>query len=149
MVQEPFCRGLGYAIQWYDCLRLEIDKQVECIITSCDKECKNALQRDLDDTAGGPVSSYLVSFPSTPSRHVNQHTRVRELHVPQSTQCTPECLGLNSPTKNIIDPESSYGLCDCYLQQLCPACFAGRMHGRPFTTRYDTLCACAVPVAHA
>ncbi|KAG1735673.1 uncharacterized protein EDB91DRAFT_1348200 [Suillus paluster] len=32
IVQEPFCRGLGYAVQWYDVLQVEIERQVDAVL---------------------------------------------------------------------------------------------------------------------
>lgn len=65
--------------------------------------------------------------------------------MPQSTQPAPDDRG----AKNITAPsELKSGLCDRYLRQLCPACFAGNMHGRPFTIRYAALCTCISLVTH-
>ncbi|KAG2739561.1 hypothetical protein P692DRAFT_20881619 [Suillus brevipes Sb2] len=32
LIQDPFCRGLGYAVQWYDILQVEVKCQVETVI---------------------------------------------------------------------------------------------------------------------
>lgn len=137
-IQEPFRRGLGHAIQWYDCLRLEIDKQIEDVLTACDNECKGALGNldDLAEVAGGQTS-LLMSFPSAPSTpHAKRQIKVQELHTPLSIRPS-DARAMHSPEKpDSMGTQLEHGICHRYLRQLCPACFAGNMHGRPFAIRY-------------
>jgi hypothetical protein len=120
--------SLGYAIQWYDCLRLEIDKQLEGVLTSCGEVCKSASAsigtHDPDNRAAGQTS-YLMSFPSTPSR---RHTRVQELRTPQSTQPAPDDRG----AKNLTAPsELKSGLCDHYLRHANAAAAPSSVSNNP------------------
>ncbi|KAI0706515.1 hypothetical protein C8Q76DRAFT_629740 [Earliella scabrosa] len=34
-IQDPFRRGVGYAAQWYDCLRTRVESQVESAVDEC------------------------------------------------------------------------------------------------------------------
>ncbi|KIL60922.1 hypothetical protein M378DRAFT_1061934 [Amanita muscaria Koide BX008] len=136
-IQEPFRCGLGYAVQWYDCLRLKIDKQVEDILTACNNECKSVLQTadqgDSTEVLTGGQTSYLMSFPSVPSTpHATRQTKIQELRTPQAIRQPLDAQ--SSPVKNLIGPSFNHTLCDRYLRQMCPACFAGSTHGRPFAT---------------
>ncbi|KAG2104041.1 uncharacterized protein F5147DRAFT_775752 [Suillus discolor] len=35
VIQEPFCRSLGHAIQWFDVLQIEVERQLEAAIQTC------------------------------------------------------------------------------------------------------------------
>ncbi|KAG2113956.1 uncharacterized protein F5147DRAFT_770605 [Suillus discolor] len=41
VIQDPFRRGLGYAVQWYDILQVEVERQVEMVVQQhCDHIAK-------------------------------------------------------------------------------------------------------------
>ena len=96
---------------------------------------------DLDDPAKvtGGQTSLLMSFPSAPSTpHAKRQIKVQELHTPRrSIQHSSDTHGMHLPVKpEITGTPLEHEICHRYLRQLCPACFGGNMHGRPFTTRY-------------
>ncbi|KAG1784984.1 uncharacterized protein HD556DRAFT_1250578 [Suillus plorans] len=51
--QDPFRRGLGYAVQWYDILQVEVERQVEMVV-----------QQHRDHIAKFQVSSRVPNSPS-------------------------------------------------------------------------------------
>ena len=36
-VRDPFRRGLGYAVQWYDCLQVQVNSTLDSLLQRCDK----------------------------------------------------------------------------------------------------------------
>lgn len=53
VIQDPFRRGLGYAVQWYDILQVEVERQVEMVV-----------QQHRDHIAKFQVSSRVPNSPS-------------------------------------------------------------------------------------
>jgi len=35
VVRDPFRRGLGHAVQWFDILQIEVDSKVEAVLQQC------------------------------------------------------------------------------------------------------------------
>ncbi|KAH6903735.1 hypothetical protein BKA70DRAFT_1110666 [Coprinopsis sp. MPI-PUGE-AT-0042] len=108
---EPFRKGLGYAMQWYDMLLVEVERQKE-----------QALLRALDYIKSG-------SSQDDPSV-VNTATA-----PPESPSVTGDLPPPISPTPTKAPTSTSghlsSGECAHFLQQLCPLCFGGDMYGRP------------------
>ncbi|KAH6902371.1 hypothetical protein BKA70DRAFT_1229028 [Coprinopsis sp. MPI-PUGE-AT-0042] len=108
---EPFRKGLGYAMQWYDMLLVEVERQKE-----------QALLRALDYIKSG-------SSQDDPSA-VNTATA-----SPESPSVTGDLPPPISPTPTKAPTSTSghlsSGECAHFLQQLCPLCFGGDMYGRP------------------
>ncbi|KAG6836659.1 hypothetical protein H0H93_005329 [Arthromyces matolae] len=106
-MRDPFRKGLGYAIQWYDNLQVMVEEQVEAAIVSADQK--------LQDSKSLPSQS-------GPVQPQNAHCLRPDLEKPSSQPETPE------------KPEGS-GLkeeCARILQRRCPACFGGTVFGRSF-----------------
>ncbi|KAG2046758.1 hypothetical protein BDR06DRAFT_977264 [Suillus hirtellus] len=40
VIQDPFRQGLGYAVQWYDILQVEVERQVEMVYSMVDPQMK-------------------------------------------------------------------------------------------------------------
>jgi len=47
-IRDPFRRGLGYAIQWYDCLRILVQKKVDTVLEESAKEIQGVRRPDID-----------------------------------------------------------------------------------------------------
>ncbi|KIL57472.1 hypothetical protein M378DRAFT_16228 [Amanita muscaria Koide BX008] len=134
-VQDPFRRSLGYAIQWYDCLRLDIDKQVEEVLAVCEQECQRALKPEDLEAASmpnpGPQTSYMISFPTTPSTpRTQQLARVQVLSTPRHPRTVP--ISPSNTPGGKAEVHLMRGTCHQFLRRLCPACFGGTLFGRSF-----------------
>jgi hypothetical protein len=111
-IQDAFRRGLGYVIQWYDILHVQIERRVESALRSADtriQESKTQL------SAESPTSQQVLGPTCDP------HTASLE---PATSPSSPK-----SPTTLQVRPLFS-GQCARVLQQRCPACFAGLLYGR-------------------
>ncbi|KAJ2923323.1 hypothetical protein H1R20_g13768, partial [Candolleomyces eurysporus] len=118
-VHEPFRRGLGYAMQWYDCLRIEIERMKERAITS--KFSSPAQGSNL--TADGissppPVPTTIVPGAVVPEP--GEPFTVVEERVPFGPIPPPALLE-----------------CHRLLQGRCPACFGGNKFGTAFVDGGD------------
>ncbi|KAF8430674.1 hypothetical protein L210DRAFT_3417312 [Boletus edulis BED1] len=105
-IQEPFRRSLGFAVQWYDILQVEVERDIEAAIQRC---------RDVIRDAKTSAATVAPSMPQTllPTRR-NTHSLLATPSTPLSRSSTP------------LAP----GRCDPILIQRCPACFAGTTFGR-------------------
>jgi len=123
-------------IQWYNCLRLDVNRQIEEVLALCEQECQNALKlEDLEDSAPvlnpGTETSYMISFPamhSTP--HTQRLEKVQVLSTPQHLCTIP--AGLPDTPGGKAGVHLTDGTCHQFLQRLCPACFSSRLFGRSF-----------------
>jgi hypothetical protein len=55
-IQDAFWRGLGYAIQWYDCLKLWVQHKVDAAVEASDQQ----IQVVANTTAGPECDQILV-----------------------------------------------------------------------------------------
>jgi hypothetical protein len=126
-------------IQWYDCLRLDVDEKIEEVLSQCEKECQSALKPEgLEDLA--PVmntaveTSYMTSFPatqptpSTPRTH--RMEKVQVLSTPRHPRTVP--VGPPETPGGKAGVRLTPGSCHQFLRRLCPACFGGTLFGRSF-----------------
>ncbi|KAF8131913.1 hypothetical protein EV363DRAFT_1449621 [Boletus edulis] len=99
-IQEPFRRSLGFAVQWYDILQVEVERDIEAAVQRC---------RDVIRDAKTSAATVAPSMPQTllPTRR-NTHSLLATPSTPLSRSSTP------------LAP----GRCDPILIQRCPACFA-------------------------
>ncbi|KAH6890083.1 hypothetical protein BKA70DRAFT_1120762 [Coprinopsis sp. MPI-PUGE-AT-0042] len=110
---EPFRKGLGYAIQWYDMLLVEVDRQKE-----------QTLQRALDiamQPQASPIAAATLNSSTTPPPTPAAATYPRPSSPPTLAP---------SGTPASADGGLSPGECARFLQELCPLCFGGNMFGR-------------------
>ncbi|KAF9231589.1 hypothetical protein BU15DRAFT_90869 [Melanogaster broomeanus] len=101
-VQEPFRRGLGSAVQWYDVLQVEVEQKIETVLQACRKRIRTSKIAHLVP----PTSAPFVPDQAEPSITLN-----RQLISPSNAMLTP-------------------GNCASILVQRCPTCFGGTTFGR-------------------
>lgn len=101
-VKEPFRRGLGYAIQWYDSLQTQIAQNIDEALESCERRCHEFIS----GTGSGMSTESMNAEPmsSIENNRGDDHDSV--VH--------------------------SRGQCSRVLQRLCPACFGGTHFGTSF-----------------
>jgi|SRR5271163_1373105 len=102
-VQDSFRRGLGYAIQWYDSLKILLENSV-----------KEAIH------VAAQVYQDLQPTPEAAMPPVTQPTTI-PANAPE-LKMTPA-----GPHK------LSKGECARILQERCPACFSSNLFGRPWS----------------
>ncbi|KAH6907830.1 hypothetical protein BKA70DRAFT_1104358 [Coprinopsis sp. MPI-PUGE-AT-0042] len=108
---EPFRKGLGYAIQWFDMLLVEVERQKEdAILRALDVITLKSTQDNPMATTTPPPNPPRSPGDGKPSPPVPQTS-------PTST----------SHSSNGLSP----GQCARFLQELCPLCFGGVLFGRP------------------
>ncbi|KAJ2931252.1 hypothetical protein H1R20_g5859, partial [Candolleomyces eurysporus] len=115
-VKQPFRKGIGYALQWYQCLRVEVKRRKEAAIAS-----------KLHDMFGVPIDQTQPTGPSD--------TEPETLSPPQLP-----VDAINEGQRNL--PATVPEGCHRILQSLCPACFGGKMFGRPFDLGGDCQVSC-------
>ncbi|KAJ2930749.1 hypothetical protein H1R20_g6330, partial [Candolleomyces eurysporus] len=115
-VKQPFRKGIGYALQWYQCLRVEVKRRKEAAIAS-----------KLHDMFGVPIDQTQPTGPS--------NTEPETLSPPQLP-----VDAINEGQRNL--PATVPEGCHWILQSLCPACFGGKMFGRPFDLGGDCQVSC-------
>jgi CxC1 like cysteine cluster associated with KDZ transposases len=123
-IRDAFRRSLGTASQWYDCLRLRVEQQVEdAIVAASEQLQQTTVQRSelgvsipLVDVEGpSPGHQGTISFVP-----VADNTNYRLSDKP-SVPPPPSDLA-TLPTIR----------CSRLLQQRCPSCFSGVVFGQPF-----------------
>ncbi|OCH83923.1 hypothetical protein OBBRIDRAFT_815662 [Obba rivulosa] len=140
---DPFRKPLGYAVQWYDNVRVLIDRTVDHAIDNARATIAAHLQSNMsapvsrDPTDGhplvvvdGPMTQPATSSDTTGSSATTSHT---------TESSTP-----SPPSKPKSDDDSTSGSrreCASFLQHRCPACFGGAEWGRPFAEGGDIVVA--------
>ncbi|KAH6910031.1 hypothetical protein BKA70DRAFT_1101473 [Coprinopsis sp. MPI-PUGE-AT-0042] len=104
---EPFHRGLGYAIQWFNILLVEVERRKD-----------DALLRALEI-----VKAQQNDLLPTPELGIEQSNAPPPDGDPFVSQAQPKLA--SHP-----DQDLSSGECERFLQELCPLCFGGNMFGR-------------------
>lgn len=127
VVKDPFRRGIGNAVQWYDSLQSLLAEQVENALKTADE-----IVTTIKTTHGRPPPPSDPALPSS--------TSIKTAHVgpspdpslraalPSSTdgQALPP-----SPSNVFLSPLTARRECARILQQRCPACFALTSFSRP------------------
>ncbi|KAG6816073.1 hypothetical protein H0H93_008564, partial [Arthromyces matolae] len=117
-MRDPFRKGLGYAIQWYDNLKVRIEERVEAAIVAADEELESAKVPDKPK----PIPSDGLPDSSPPK-------------VPDKPKPIPsDGLPDSSPQPTSSDPLTE---CARILRQRCPACFGGTNFGKTFNEGGD------------
>ena len=126
-VHEPFRHGLGFSMQWFDVLHVEVEQRIEASLQTCHERIKASKFPQV--TPSTPISctrnqtSPFIkssrSYPTTPK-------------YDPSTPTSPYDL-ISSPSKSSL----SSGYCAPILVQRCPACFAGTTFGRTLSDGGD------------
>ncbi|KAI9453747.1 hypothetical protein HD554DRAFT_2199295 [Boletus coccyginus] len=120
VAHDPFRRGLGSAVQWYDVLQVEVERRIEGAIEAC------------RDRITAVKSFQQSSPPSTPQRALPLVPISRPFATPLENLQTPY---LSSPTSVVSATPARPsqfipGMCVSSLVQRCPACFGGTLFGR-------------------
>lgn len=124
-VREPFQRSLGFAVQWYDILQVEVEWQVEGALQMCRDRVKTSKSQvpPTVQTPLAPPSQFIT--PNRPSFTIPSQC------IPLTPTSIPSALA--SPSKPSLTP----GSCASIFIQCCPACFGGTAFGRPLTDGAD------------
>ncbi|KAJ7575197.1 hypothetical protein C8J56DRAFT_1120069 [Mycena floridula] len=146
--KEPFRRGLGHAIQWYDCLFVQTEAAVDKAVDECDAIAQ-ALKIPPTPHFKSPLpstSSPSTLRPYTVEEALNNRlpTVVAEAYSAEVEKDMAAARALH-PTPDLSDVPSesikldgmSPGECHRILQQRCPACFGGAMYGCSFNEGGD------------
>ena len=123
IVHDPFRRGLGSAVQWYDILQVEVERRIEGAIQAC------------RDRITAAKISQQSSVPSTPRRALPLVPISRPFATPSKIPQTPHSSTPKSTVSATPAKASESQLipstCASILVQRCPACFGGTLFGRP------------------
>ena len=136
VVKDPFRRGIGNAVQWYDNLQAQLNDIVDQALKTTD-ETIEAIKLAQFEPSAIPTATYLspsfdvqpqpspqLSRPSPSSGVQSQPSPLSQSSYPAS----PSGARLGStPPVSAPKPRTE---CDRLLQQRCPACFAGISFGR-------------------
>ncbi|KJA14936.1 hypothetical protein HYPSUDRAFT_412056 [Hypholoma sublateritium FD-334 SS-4] len=115
--KEPFRRGMGYAAQWLDGLRVLVEKHTDSLLEQADTYLQTQLS--VPPTIPTPLfDPDLSKVPDAPPLP----------HIPLATDPPPLPSNPSPPSS---PPPVSPEECMRELRQLCPACFGGAKHGRP------------------
>ncbi|KAG2124876.1 hypothetical protein DEU56DRAFT_963177 [Suillus clintonianus] len=83
-IREPFRRGLGHAVQWYDILQIEVERQIEDLL----ERCRDQVTRTSSPSCN-PAISHDIDPPSTPFPSVLPQGRCLSILA----QRCPACFG--------------------------------------------------------
>lgn len=141
-IDQPFRKGLGYALKWYDILRVDIERRTEAAISakvSGAPQPTPANNPNSDhDNASHPPTSRQPSIPPPAERPPSIDTNYpATTSLPSSTgsSTTVPSSDSNSPPGATAEPQESSRAVPLkeasrLLQQRCPACFGGKKYGR-------------------
>ncbi|KAF8444153.1 hypothetical protein L210DRAFT_3611346 [Boletus edulis BED1] len=106
VIQEPFRRSLGYAVQWYDILLVEVEHNLEATLQASRDRIRASKQ-----STNASESVHPTPSPSTPPL-------ARSFPAPPRTPSS-------APPSPLIPRQ-----CAQILIQRCPACFGGTTFGK-------------------
>ena len=127
-VHEPFQHGLGFSVQWFDVLHVEVEQRIEASLQICRERVKASKLPQVTPSTPIPCTrnqtSPLVkssfSYPMTPLKY--------------NSSMLTSASDLDTPPSNLL---LSLGCCAPILVQHCPVCFAGTTFGRPLSDGGD------------
>jgi len=131
VVQDPFRRGIGHAIQWYDSLRRLLLKKVDDALFLAESIPVTA-STDRREGSRAPLPHAAMDQPS-----VVPSSSSSPLSEP-ATASTDRCEGSRAPLPHtamdqpsVAPSSSSSPLLECVwiLQRQCPCCFSGVKFG--------------------
>jgi hypothetical protein len=135
-VKDPFRRGLGYAIQWHDALRVAMNQQVDAALQVSAERIEAGRQPPPKDNAPSVHESLgllngALATPPNSAKPGQDNPAARGANPHRNSPTEP-----SAPTPTNLhqdDPFSgSRAQCARILQQRCPACFGGSTFGRSF-----------------
>lgn len=124
-VHEPFQRSLGFSVQWFDVLYLEVEWRIEASLQVCRERVKASKLPQV--TPSTPLPRTRNQTPSSSSSDLLTPLKY-DLSTPTSTSNL-----ITSPSKPLLFSEC----CASILVQRCPACIAGTSFGRPLSDGGD------------
>ncbi|EMD38084.1 hypothetical protein CERSUDRAFT_48992 [Gelatoporia subvermispora B] len=110
---DPFRRPLGQAIQWYDCLRVFIDRSIEDVVEKARSDVAEHTQRFPPSTSSGTQES-TTSASSEPAGSVDLPSQMPPPRTTLSQKLVPPCT-------NAGPPKPRKTRCSSLLQRRCPA----------------------------
>lgn len=123
-IKDAFRRGIGHAVQWYDSLRVRMEKEVDSAIKVADGLVDAETARQSNDSSSDSPCSSVPSSSPLPSPTPPTPTPVCPGPPPQRE--TFPSLQTDAP------PALTPGQCARILRQRCPACFGLDTWGRSF-----------------
>jgi len=127
-VHEPFRRGLGFSVQWFDVLHVEVERRIEASLQICRERVKASKLPQVTPSTPIPCTRNQTS-PSVKSSFLYPMTPLK-----YNSSILTSASDLDTPPSN---PSLSSGCCAPILVQRCPACFAGTTFGRPLSDGGD------------
>ncbi|KIJ59524.1 hypothetical protein HYDPIDRAFT_100539, partial [Hydnomerulius pinastri MD-312] len=121
-VQDPFRCGLGFAVQWYDVLQVQVEYKLETAIQACRDRIKSFKIPSASPHHPMPHTPDQQSFTPNPQRLVTPSHPAPPFPLPASDAGSNHSLQLTSS----LTP----GSCAPILVQRCPACFGGTTFGQ-------------------
>jgi hypothetical protein len=111
--RDPFRRGLGYAVQWYDSLKVRVERSVDHATEEADGriQARKSGDRVTENENNDRITVMGDRFTASPMAFQEQETHSRGTR-PSSSLSQEQCARI--------------------LQQLCPACFGGVSFGESF-----------------
>ncbi|EMD32924.1 hypothetical protein CERSUDRAFT_57603, partial [Gelatoporia subvermispora B] len=140
-ILDPFRRPLGFAIQWYDSVRVLIARTLDDAV---EKARQMIAAREGADSSPSPSRPSDMSTPSQ-LPHLQPPNLLNETATSSSDRPLPATSSLMTP----LSPSSTshdtrkpgVRQCSSFLQRRCPACFGGSNWGRTLAAGGDIVVA--------
>ncbi|EMD40254.1 hypothetical protein CERSUDRAFT_46500 [Gelatoporia subvermispora B] len=126
-IADPFRKPLGHAVQWYNSLRIVIERRINA-----------AIEAARSNIIGHHQSGPAASISATQTEPLQTSTDSTCMDHPTEPSSTPTHLHPSSPP---TDDCRTRRTCSPILQQRCPACFGGDTFGRRFGEGADMIVA--------
>ncbi|EMD35682.1 hypothetical protein CERSUDRAFT_85646 [Gelatoporia subvermispora B] len=144
---DPFRKPLGHAVQWYDSLRVLVERDIDRAIDKARRIVTDHLKPPVhrasssdptsDDTSIiSPVATCAPPVASSSEIPFTKKHRRRSRKVANAATLEVSLSELISPFVPEQPPEPRT-TCDPVLQRRCPACFGGETFGQSFADGAD------------
>lgn len=130
-VQEPFRRSLGHAIQWFDVLQVELDRNLESILSQCRRRITQQASDSSREVSQAPSSQNLTSTPADV-----RSTSDDDVPAEADRSCDQDVSARSQIPAGDAENLPSI-ICDDQLVQRCPACFGGTTFARSLADGAD------------
>jgi len=136
VVKDPFRRGIGNAVQWYDNLQGQLNDIVDQALKATDETITAIKLAQFQPSATQKPSRLSPSSdvqpqPSPQLSRPSPSSGVQSQPSPISQSSYPSpCSGVGLEDTPPVTAPKPRTECDRLLQQHCPACFAGTSFGR-------------------
>ncbi|PSR97574.1 hypothetical protein PHLCEN_2v4281 [Hermanssonia centrifuga] len=130
-IKDPFHKGLGHAIQWYDMLRMRIERGVDQAVDTARSfvkvHCDPGENHKRGSSAGSPRTIANVRDNTTRSSALD--LEMQPVSIPSKSDDPDISLGPVGQSPNECAP---------ILKARCAACFGGTAFGLPVTSAGDS-----------